>query len=84
MNVEFDQHVLAHLQARNLRAFDDWDQAELMGSAGVGSLEVHTWIAATAAFGQADAETPIESYYAPIIEYGGGYGMLYSRLSADV
>jgi len=78
LNREFDELVLAQLQGRHLKAMDGWRSADLIGTAGVGSLEIHTWIAATAAFSEADAHTPIATFYAPAVEYGGGYGLLYS------
>lgn len=79
LNTGFDEQVLAQLQARRVATFDDWMPTELIETAGVGSLEIHNWIAATAAFAQADDTTPIDSFYAPVIEYGGGYGLLHSR-----
>ena len=46
-------------------------------------LELHTWIAASAAFGDARAGAAIASIYNPAVEYGTGYGMLYSRPSIE-
>ena len=41
-------------------------------------LELHTWIAACAAFGDMRSNTQMNSFYIPAVEYGTGYGLLYS------
>ena len=47
-----------------------------MAEAGVGSLELHTWIAASAAHAEAGGGRPQTAVYADTLEYGIGFGMV--------
>ena len=84
LNREVDQKILTQLKGADLGTMDEWDQAALVEQAGVGILEIHTWIAATAAYRQIEPGRPLASLYAEVVEYGGGYGMLHSEIDATV
>ena len=47
-----------------------------MAEAGVGSLELHTWIAAAAAHAETGGARPHTAIYADTLEYGIGFGMV--------
>ncbi|MCK9511973.1 MAG: hypothetical protein M0R28_12170 [Pigmentiphaga sp.] len=80
LNPELDQHFLAELCAGRLAAFDSWDTTALVDTAGIGFLELHTWIAATAAHLAIGGGLPDDHRYAPTLEYGIGYGMVSAGL----
>ena len=80
MNPDFDLDFLRRIAEAPLEEMDDWDQAELIEKAGVGSLELHTWIAAAAAFRVNAGVAPLTTFYSPTVEYGTGYGMAFSSL----
>ena len=63
-----------------LETFDAWRPAELLESAGIGFLELHSWIAACAAHLAAGGSLPEEAIYAETLEYGIGFGMIHADL----
>ncbi len=75
LNPELDRQFLAALCAGRLEDFDTWDTTALVETAGIGFLELHTWIAAAAAHFAAGGGLPDDHRYAPTLEYGIGYGM---------
>jgi 2,3-dihydroxyphenylpropionate 1,2-dioxygenase len=79
LNPEMDQQFLATLKERDLEAFDEWGRREMIDIAGVGFMELHSWIAAAAADREAGDTLPLTTVYAPTLEYGIGYGMAYSE-----
>ena len=81
LNPAWDQRFLDILATGDLAALDDWDQQRLLDEAGVGFLELHTWVCARAAYLAAGGEPPLESQYAPALEYGIGYGMASAGLA---
>ena len=81
LNPEVDERFLSELCSNDLSVFDYWKPADLVETAGVGFLELHTWIAATAAHLAAGGVSPKHRTYAPTLEYGIGYGMVSSGLS---
>jgi 2,3-dihydroxyphenylpropionate 1,2-dioxygenase len=78
MNPDLDRRVIQSLSEGDTEVFDDWDAEDVQRDAGVGMLELHSWIAAVAAFGDARLQSVMESAYLPAVEYGTGYGLLYS------
>ena len=80
LNPETDRRFLDLVTSGDLEAFDGWQPAELLETAGIGFLELHTWIAACAAHRQAGGGTPSEKIYAETLEYGIGFGMIQADL----
>lgn len=80
LNPDQDAKFLAILRDGDLTAYDSWQPEALLETAGIGFLELHTWIAATAAHLAAGGTAPTEHYYAPTLEYGIGYGMASANL----
>lgn len=76
LNPETDRRFLDAVTEGRLEAFDAWQPAELMETAGIGFLELHTWIAACAAHRAAGGSLPKEAIYAETLEYGIGFGMI--------
>ena len=76
LNPESDRRFLDLMVANNLQAFDEWDQHELVKKAGIGSMELHTWIAA-AAHKAAGGETPVEDFYSVAVEIGIAAGIVH-------
>ena len=66
------------ITAGRLEEFDRLVPEEMLERSGVGSLELHTWVAAAAAERAAGGTAPKHSLYAPTLEYGIGYGMAYT------
>jgi 2,3-dihydroxyphenylpropionate 1,2-dioxygenase len=79
LNPGFDEWFLDCFAAGDLAAFDALDADETFKRAGIGSLELHTWIAALAAHLAAGGALPDHRIYAPTLEYGIGYGMAFSQ-----
>ena len=81
-NEAFDAEFLQRYCAGDLASMDDWEPNGLIEMAGVGTMELHMWIAAMAAHlaagGKAD-EASLERYYAQTPEYGTAYSTVYSK-----
>ncbi len=77
LNPDFDRFFLNILTCGELDSFDAWEPADVMAEAGVGSLELHTWIAAAAAHAEAGGSRPETAIYADTLEYGIGFGMVF-------
>lgn len=81
MQPELDQEIIATIGTNRQARYDGWKAEDVVAQAGVGMLELHTWIAASAAFGDVPDRATMASVYNPAVEYGTGYGLLYSRPS---
>jgi len=79
LNPALDQRILGWLSQGQAQRLDDLDAASVVEQAGVGLLELHAWIAAVSAYRAAGGTAAIETAYAPVPEYGTGFGMLYSE-----
>ena len=79
LNPAFDEWFMDRFAVGDLDAFDALDADETFKRAGIGSLELHTWIAALAAQMSAGGALPDRNIYAPTLEYGIGYGMAFSQ-----
>ena len=64
--------------AGDLDALTALDVDQCFAQAGIGSLELHTWIAALAAQRAGGGALPSRHVYSPTLEYGIGYGMAWS------
>jgi 2,3-dihydroxyphenylpropionate 1,2-dioxygenase len=78
LNPEFDRWFMRELAAGNVATLAAIESQKAFETAGVGSLELHTWVAALAAQLCAGGPSPVHHLYAPTLEYGIGYGMAYS------
>ncbi len=76
LNEEIDRDFLDQVMTGNLGEVDAWIPEAMVERAGIGFLEVHTWIAAAAAHAAAGGRLPAKSIYSPTLEYGIGYGMV--------
>lgn len=79
LNPDFDWRFLDVFTNGNVEAFDSWEPEATMAEAGVGSLELHTWIAAAAAHAETRGARPQTAIYADTLEYGIGFGMAYGE-----
>lgn len=77
LNPDFDWRFLDVFTNGNVEAFDSWEPAAVMAEAGVGALELHTWIAAAAAHAETRGARPQTAVYADTLEYGIGFGMVF-------
>jgi 2,3-dihydroxyphenylpropionate 1,2-dioxygenase len=78
LNPEFDRSFLDRITSGSLETLDALVPEDMLERSGVGSLELHTWVAAAAAERAAGGAAPKHSIYAPTLEYGIGYGMAYT------
>jgi 2,3-dihydroxyphenylpropionate 1,2-dioxygenase len=78
LNRAADERFLAVLTSFDLEAFDDWDPAILVEAAGIGSMELHTWIAATAAHKAAGGSAPVTDFYTVAPELGIAAGIVHA------
>jgi 2,3-dihydroxyphenylpropionate 1,2-dioxygenase len=78
LNRDFDEDVLRRLSQRDLASMDHWDQTDLVERAGLGALEIHNWVAATAAYAAAGGGDVLANYdFLP--DYAVGYAFMHSR-----
>lgn len=78
LNPEMDQWFLKQLEDGTLEALDDMANMETVEKAGIGFMELHTWIAARAAHMASGSTAKPVTTYSPALEYGIGYGMAYT------
>jgi len=78
LNAEADQRFLDIMRENRLDAYDKWDQNKLIAEAGIGSMELHTWIAGAAAHRQAGGNPPQVSFYDVMPEIGIAAGVVYA------
>jgi 2,3-dihydroxyphenylpropionate 1,2-dioxygenase len=74
---DWDRAFLELLVAGALETVDDWQPEDIAERIGIGTVEVHSWIAACACARAAGCEPPEVGFYAPIREYGVGFGLLH-------
>lgn len=77
INEESDREFLAALLEGDLESFDHWDQQALVARGGIGSMELHTWIAAAAAHQACGGAAPNLDVYSVAPEIGIGFGLIY-------
>ena len=78
LNQEADERFLDIFCDNRLEEFDHWDQQELVREAGIGSMELHTWIAAAAAHKAAGGSAPVKDFYSVAMELGIACGIAHA------
>ena len=78
LNPDSDHRFLDILKENRLEDYDTWDQNKLIADGGIGSMELHTWIAAAAAHRQRGGNSPKISFYDVMPEIGIGAGIVFS------
>ena len=78
LNAESDQRFLDLFTRNRLEEYDDWDQYELVEQGGIGSMELHTWIAAAAAHRTAGGKMPVRDFYTLAPELGIAAGIVHA------
>ena len=79
LNAEADAKFLEVLTSGNLSQFDDWIPEDVVKEAGIGSMELHTWIAATAAHLAAGGKNPETGFYSVAPELGIAAGIVHAK-----
>ena len=77
LNEEVDKKFLKALCKGKLEAFDEWDPEQLVEQAGIGFLELQTWIAASAAHQVLDGAAPVCDIYTLAPEIGIAVGIVH-------
>ena len=77
LNADADRRFLNVLQDNRLEEYDNWDQNEMIAEAGIGSMELHTWIAASAAHKEVGGNSPQIGFYDVMPEIGIAAGVVY-------
>lgn len=78
LNAEADAKFLRVFCGESLDRFDSWDPHKLVAEAGIGSMELHTWIAAAAAHEAAGGGKPVQDFYAVAPELGIACGIVHA------
>lgn len=78
LNAEADWRFLNVFKENRLEDYDAWDQHQLIAEAGIGSMELHTWIAGAAAHKQVGGNSPQISFYDVVPEIGIAAGVVYA------
>ena len=76
LNADADERFLDVLTQKPLAEFDAWDPEAVVREAGIGSMELHTWIAASAAHEAAGGGKPKLDFYAVTPELGIATGIV--------
>ncbi len=76
-NEVFDRNVIDILTSGRLDAMDDWSNPAVVEKAGIGAVEVHGWLAATAAHLAAGGQLPVCDVYEQALEYGIAVGLMH-------
>ncbi len=78
LNQAADERFLDVFCGNRLDEFDAWDPHELVEEAGIGSMELHTWIAAAAAHKAAGGSAPVVDFYTVAPELGIAAGIVHA------
>ncbi|MDH3440732.1 MAG: hypothetical protein OEM63_08280, partial [Gammaproteobacteria bacterium] len=78
LNAEADARFLRIFCGGSLDQFDAWDPHELVAEAGIGSMELQTWIAAAAAHEAAGGGRPVQDFYTVAPELGIACGIVHA------
>jgi 2,3-dihydroxyphenylpropionate 1,2-dioxygenase len=76
-NEVFDRRVLDILTSGSFEKMDDWRNEACVEEAGIGSVEVHGWLAAAAAHRAAGGQLPVTDVYEQTLEYGIAVGVMH-------
>lgn len=78
LNQAADEKFLDVFCGNRLEEFDAWDPHALVEEAGIGSMELHTWIAAAAAHKAAGGSAPVLDFYTVAPELGIAAGIVHA------
>ena len=78
LNADADARFLEVLTSGDLSQYDGWNPTDVINEAGIGSMELHTWIAATAAHLAAGGESPTADFYSVAPELGIAAGIVHA------
>ena len=78
LNAQSDRRFLGLLTQNRLEEYDDWDQDQLVETGGIGSMELHAWIAAAAAHKSAGGGMPVQDFYSVMPELGIAAGIVHA------
>ncbi len=78
IHADWDRAFLQLLADGKLEEVDAWQPGEMVEQVGIGTLEVHSWIASCAAARVAGCGAPQVDHYAPTKEYGIGFGLIHA------
>jgi len=78
LNADADARFLEVLTSGDLSQYDSWNPTEVVNEAGIGSMELHTWIAATAAHLATGGESPKTDFYSVAPELGIAAGIVHA------
>ena len=78
LNAASDRRFLELFTQDRLEEYDDWDQHELVEQGGIGSMELHTWIAAACAHKVAGGNLPVLDFYTVAPELGIAAGIVHA------
>lgn len=78
LNAEADWRFLNVFKENSLDEYDTWDQHQMIAEAGIGSMELHTWIAGAAAHKEVGGNSPQISFYDVVPEIGIAAGVVYA------
>jgi len=78
LNADADARFLEVLTSGDLSQYDGWNPTDVINEAGIGSMELHTWIAATAAHLAAGGESPTTDFYSVAPELGIAAGIVHA------
>lgn len=78
LNPQADERFLQVFCNNRLEEFDNWDPHALIEEAGIGSMELQTWIAAAAAQRAAGGSLPVKDFYAVAPELGIACGIVHA------
>jgi 2,3-dihydroxyphenylpropionate 1,2-dioxygenase len=79
LNAEADRQFLDVLVSGELEEFDAWNQEDMVDRAGIGSMEQHTWIAASAAHLACGGDRPRVRHYSVALEIGIAAGVAFAE-----
>jgi 2,3-dihydroxyphenylpropionate 1,2-dioxygenase len=78
LNPEIDGRFLSIVTSGSVGEIDEWDPDEMVEQAGIGWMEMHTWVAACAANETAGGALPETDLYAETLEYGIATGIIHA------
>jgi 2,3-dihydroxyphenylpropionate 1,2-dioxygenase len=78
LNEAADRRFLEVFCGNRLEEFDNWDPYALVEEAGIGSMELQTWIAAAAAHAAAGGSVPVTDFYSVAPELGIACGIAHA------
>jgi len=78
LNDEIDRAFLDLVTEDNLRAVDTWVPEDIVATAGIGWMEMHTWIASIAANRAAGGGVPVVDFYSEMLELGISAGVAHA------